>query len=452
MCYDEVVPMSAVRLLPVVFCLLVSCVPSQEIDQRGQSAESPSVGRALPPSRVLKTLVSGSAGTEYPLHARAGVLASGGIVFAVNRAHSASVASREFMVVGDEFGEEYTKVSPPVVNAAGTLLSYAKQDPQNGKFGVVLMRGDGTGGSSSQEQSRAFDWVSAPFFAPDDQAVVSVGAVGSLRNGAQYAVTVGREEWGNFDGVGVPVLSDDGNTVAYVQRAGNGAVAVRETRGGERVASRTYGDVLSVALDPSGRRIAFVAAEGGRQFVVVDGVEGSRYERVSVPYRGALWDPPLLRFSDDGGTVSYIASEGNRSFVVVGGEEGVAYRAVYPPVFLPGSQEVAYLALDDEQQLHVVVGGRAFMAGRVGNIQCPSYREYPPVLSADVSRIAFVMDNCQGSVFPTKRWIAVMDRAGKVFRTEKYHWVSLPVFSGDASRMGYAAEDDRKVVWNVEKM
>ena len=72
----------------------------------------------------------------------------------------------------------------------------------------------------------------------------------------------------------------------------------------------------SFTASPDGRRVAYAAIAGRVEGVmVVDGVKGKQY--------GTIASPPV--FSPDSQRVAYVAGEGDKRFVVIDGQEGKRY-------------------------------------------------------------------------------------------------------------------------------
>src|SRR5207237_4715396 len=107
-----------------------------------------------------------------------------------------------------------------------------------------------------------------------------------------------------------------------------GVFAARDGRDAVRAASLTF--------HPDGKRLAFVARDKGRDFVLFDGAEGKRYDRVF---------EDSISFSGDGARLAYVARRDGRARVVVGGAEVGAHEGVVPGSirFAPAGPRVAYV-------------------------------------------------------------------------------------------------------------
>ncbi len=110
----------------------------------------------------------------------------------------------------------------------------------------------------------------------------------------------------------------------------------------------------SLAVSPDSKHVAYVARRGGKQLVVVDGVEGKEYDRIG---------QGTLVFSPDSKRVAYGARRGDKQLVVVDGVEGKEYDGIGQGtlVFSPDSKRVAYGGRAWRQAV-----GRSGWSGRQG--------------------------------------------------------------------------------------
>ncbi len=123
----------------------------------------------------------------------------------------------------------------------------------------------------------------------------------------------------------------------------------------------------SLTVSPDSRRVAYVvkedtAEEGSKQVVVVDGTKGKRYDtifrEVWARRQGRLITKGSLIFSADSQRVAYVAEDGSKQVVVVDGMEGKRYAAIEEDsiIFSPDSKRVAYVATNGNKQFVVVDG------------------------------------------------------------------------------------------------
>ncbi len=168
----------------------------------------------------------------------------------------------------------------------------------------------------------------------------------------------------DFDRVGPPVLSRDGNRVAYRGHRGDRAFVVVD---GERGPEFEY--ISDPAISADGRVVAYGAKREGRWWLVV----GDRETPLDV-------QPSSVFLSADGASAGYTHSEnGSRVRVVVDGKPGGSFSRVGRPVFSPDGQRVAYAADDGEKEYVVIDRMKIEVAGRMND----------PVFSPDGSKVGY---------------------------------------------------------------
>jgi dipeptidyl aminopeptidase/acylaminoacyl peptidase len=182
----------------------------------------------------------------------------------------------------------------------------------------------------------------------------------------------------------------------------------------------------TLTVSPDGRRVAYVLKRGQKEVAVVDGVEGSEYDRI-VQENVRFAD--TLRFSSDGSRLIYVAQRGGgvlKEFVVLDGKEGVTYRLVRDPLFSRDGKHVSYLAIgkggfgDDP---FVVLDGKEMKLPATPRLD--SLR-----LSPDGKRTACTLQ--QGISF----FVVADGVEGK-----KYGFINSLQFSPDGKRLAYEAVD-----------
>jgi hypothetical protein len=203
--------------------------------------------------------------------------------------------------------------------------------------------------------------------------------------------------------------------------------------------------------------VAFVAGEGGRQVIVLDGSEYSLYGpdwTVSWPLcfsddgsgvacrltsktsqsgciavdgkRGEEFDrvgPPVL--SGDGKHVAYRAHLGGRCFVVVDGDPGPDFEFMCDPAISADGKVVAYGAKQAGQWTLFV-----------GSARTPIPRQPSFVfLSPDGRSVGYGLPDSQGGGASRVR-VVVNGKPGDAFSI-----VGVPVFSPDGKTLAYSADD-----------
>ena len=105
----------------------------------------------------------------------------------------------------------------------------------------------------------------------------------------------------------------------------------------------------SVVFSADKKSMAYVAGDGNKNFVVLDGVEGPAFDQVAD-----------LRFSPGGSVLAYRARRGLEHFVLVDGKSMGPYGEVEARslVFSPDGKSVAWAAFGENGQWHVYLNGK----------------------------------------------------------------------------------------------
>lgn len=291
--------------------------------------------------------------------------------------------------------------------------------PDGKRFAVVIQSEDKATAHASidgQEQ-KTYGWVRDLAFSGDSRHVAYVATI----DGKDLPVVDGREGafrgeiWGGTRGGGGTLrLNHDGTGVAFVARKGN---------------APAFGVVIDGAIDrpnvdpndgapvfsPDGKRLAYVAQDGGQRFVVLDGKPGTKYEAV---YKGTL------TFSPDSKRLAYLAGKGSTRMLVMDGVEGKPYRGAMASTlrFSPDGTKFAYAAQLESGKWAVVVNGKAGAAfDHIGPFTGLHW-------SPDSKRLAY-------AALLDKQWAAIVDDGGF-----PYDAIASMVFSPDSRRAAFYAQ------------
>ncbi len=277
-------------------------------------------------------------------------------------------------------------------------------------------------------------WPYYPTFSPDSKRVAYAARDYGEKppEGNRYFVVVDGEEGEGYERHRLlgPVFSPNSKHVAYVIDADGVYV--------DRVKVKSPGGTVlqfSLVFSPDSQHLAYVAELGGKQFAVVDGVQGKQYDKMSkirivdgTDY-GFSFDHLFFSFSPDSQHVAYVAELGGRQFMVVDGVQGEQYDEINGFVFSPDSKHLAYVA---------ELGGRQFMV--VDGVQSEQY------------------DGISGFVFsPDSKHLAyVTELGGKQFmvvdgvQAEQYDGISGFVFSPDSNHLAYLAYSEGRLLVIVD--
>jgi sulfatase modifying factor 1 len=225
----------------------------------------------------------------------------------------------------------------------------------------------------------------------------------------------GNVESSEFDDIGCITFGPDGKRLAYGARTENKWMAIVDGNAGVG-----YDFVDYFAFSPDGKHFAYAAGKenGKKQTVVLDGVE------ICPPY-DTTWMPV---FSNDSKRIAFIAEDNLKKFMVVDGIPDEKYDTVGKPFFSPDSQRYAYFAGKDNYRFLVLdgVAGTPFEILPTRDI---------PVFGPNDNRVAYraqIEDNW---------FVVVNDQIGPFFDGIGDRSI---VLSPDGKSHAYAAQKDKQ--------
>jgi Tol biopolymer transport system component len=213
----------------------------------------------------------------------------------------------------------------------------------------------------------------------------------------------------SYKSIGGPVLDPNGRHLAYAAQVPGGWCVVSDD-----VVGKTYEKVGPPAISPDGLHVAYAARAAGKEMLVRDGVEGTAYESLDAPPGGVsgllaklLFSsivPTWPNFSSDG-RLAYMAKQAGKWYMVLEGTESEAFEHVYDPFFSPDGKRLAYAA-KKEGSWSVLVDGKAY-----GSFEDEITTEI--VFSADGVHFAFVAKTeGKEAVFVDGRRVGSHDEVG----------------------------------------
>jgi hypothetical protein len=297
-------------------------------------------------------------------------------------------------------------------------------------------------------------------FSPDGRR-----AAYKVIEGNSQAVIVDRKRGPRFEEVGEPVFSYDSTKVAYAARDDRGSFVVTDGQRGATVASgeideialapdgrtvaysvRTrqldayvvvsglgkgpiFDSVASLQFSPDGKQLAYWAAEGKTQFVVLN------HKRIGPSFspESRSFDP--IVFSHDGRSIAYRGWRGKKQFYLIAGKEGPAFDEVSDFAYAPNGKDYAYVATDGD---YAFIISPVLANGRSGKREAA----WSPVFGPNGKSLAYVFGSGyskEGVMVPgrTKFGVSVNGVDGPM--TDSVDFGSLR-FSDDGSRLFYGAE------------
>ncbi|MBM4354698.1 MAG: hypothetical protein FJ109_13075 [Deltaproteobacteria bacterium] len=136
-----------------------------------------------------------------------------------------------------------------------------------------------------------------------------------------------------------PIFSPDGKKMAYVTRVDSKYAVVADG-----VQQRPYSFVTGLSFGADGR-LAYSARDWEEWTIVVDGQELARFPKRTDSSGSEAWPTPV--FGKVGKHLAWVAPEGEKPLVVVDGKPGKAYDGLGAgPVLSPTDGHAAYVAMD----------------------------------------------------------------------------------------------------------
>jgi len=238
-------------------------------------------------------------------------------------AYGAIADSKYLVVLDEQEGKHYDGVSDPVFSPDSKRLAYVAKEGDT--WFIVL----------DQEEGKKYDGLIAPTFSPDSKRLAYRAQVDS----EWFVVVDGKEEkkYGGMPDAPI-IFSPDSTRLAYGVSYGIEQASRIYWKGGKRwdVAKWTFPGFMvvdgkvgklyahiafaSVTFSPDSKRLAYGAQPPRSDkgwFLVVDGKEQRIYEDIGPP-----------AFSPDSKLVAYGAGLGDKQFVVLDGKEGKRYDLV----------------------------------------------------------------------------------------------------------------------------
>ena len=276
------------------------------------SPDSSRVGYVAVRGSQRLVVVDGQEGKEYHTIMKPGPLFSPD---SRRVAYAARFGNRWFVVVDGKEQEQYDEI------LAGTL-AFSDDGARIAYIGEIgskrMVVVDG-------KVEKAYDAIasSSPVFSSD----CSRFAYGARIGDGWFMVTDGEEgkRYQALRGHPIALFSGDSKRVVYTaQTATKQVVAVVDGKEG-----KGYDDIVGLVFSPDGRRIAYAAKEGAKQFVVVDGKEERGYDAI-------VGDRQELVVFDSDDSLHYLAVRGGGLYIIEMSMPGAPPRKKIQPGLMLG--------------------------------------------------------------------------------------------------------------------
>lgn len=266
----------------------------------------------------------------------------GRVLFVARHGEGASV------VVDGKEGEKYNYVEieyPSPFSPDGRRYAYKATRETGADSREHFVVADGRAG-------KPYDLVDHVAFAPDGRLLYL-----AYRLSEQKTIfVVDGEEVASYDntpGYGLFRFSPDGKRLFFrLNKLGEGKeTLVLDGR------AFSYDEIKTAEFGPGGQRFVFKARRGRGWVMVVDGEESEVYEADGGRAGEVEWGGKgELAFSPDGGRVAYVARKGGKDFVMLDGAAGARYDDIANLAFTPDGRHVVHTARRAGKSLVVASG------------------------------------------------------------------------------------------------
>ena len=164
------------------------------------------------------------------------------------------------------------------------------------------------------KDGKPYAGVGRPVFSPDSKRVAYTAVVGD-----KLLAVIDGQEGAGYDGLGIPVFSPDSKSVAMGAKFGNREFILLNGQPQiNGVDQKGYEQTGGPRFSPDGKRLVYLAKAGGKWRMVDSGKEQKPYDGIEDGFY----------FSVDGRHLATVVDDGKQEMVVVDGLEGNRYDMV----------------------------------------------------------------------------------------------------------------------------
>lgn len=194
------------------------------------------------------------------------------------------------------------------------------------------------------KESPAYDDISGIVFSANKEVGAFAATNFVAGKNMKKILTTNGIEGPSFDDLDRPILSNDGQRLAYRAFSNDRWIIVLDGK-----EHPEFGDSPRVIFSPDGKRMAYIKPQDGKFWAVVDGNVDTAFDNV----RDVI-------FSPDGSGVAYVLNKNKGKYsVVFNGKEGMDYDqggGNQPPIFSPDGKHLAFVGQKDGKYVMVVDG------------------------------------------------------------------------------------------------
>lgn len=229
------------------------------------------------------------------------------------------------------------------------------------------------------QQSKPYDEISQITFSPNSERLAYCAEIDN-----QKFVVCDNIEGEKYDDIANIIFSPNSQHLAYIATMNNTmASGENETYVVlDQQKSKPFNQVVesSLIFSPNSKRFAYKIIENGKVCVYVDNKKIGCYDDTG---------KDSFSFSPDSKKFAFIAWRGFDRFIVVNGVEGKKYEQVGNPIFSPNSKSVAHVAVQSEYELVVVLKNKWQMIVWNGKESKKYFRVRFPTFSPDSKKLAY---------------------------------------------------------------
>jgi WD40 repeat protein len=298
----------------------------------------------------------------------------------------AAIGKKHMIVINGKAGNQFDKIDTMGIFSPDGKHAAFRAYRDSKSFIVV----DG-------KEGKQYDCMCGPKFSPDSKQITYMAMIGK-----KECIVIDDKEGKLYDAVDLPSFSSDGKHFAYEAKENKKSFVVIDGKEMKR-----YDKVANTVVSPDNKRIAYIALEGWKWFVVVDGNEGKHYFQYGENHTRGDINFGVDRkgveniekigpiFSPDGTHLAYVANDGMKRFVVIDGKEQKQYDYVNNIVFSPDSKHLAYAAIENKKNI-IVVDGKEGEQYSMDFFSCAEGLQFSP----DSKHIVYICSeiNKEGSI------------------------------------------------------
>ncbi len=369
-------------------------------------------------------------------------------------------ADKVALVLDGKESQSYKNISRIVFSPDCRTVAFKATD--QGQQSVVI----------NGKSEKAYESIGTLQFAPDGRVVYE-----AMRNKKWFLVVGSRESPGFDMPLEMPMLSPDGNKIAYIEhhldsKKSNLIICNLDLKA--RIKGKEYAAITRIKASKTNSRFAYIINSNGKQAVVsvVFPDTGLLQENEGAPFDQVL----TMDISDDGAHLAYLARRDKTVLLVKDGVElpfpehemhsqalidkngrtfiagmthgqfypvmdgksyGTSYDGIKDPVFSADGTKLAFVARKRDKHFVVINGSNG-----------PEYdMVVSPQFSADASRLIYrARQN-------GKRFVVVADAKGVTLEQQPdYDMVWQPVITPDGKSIAYSVKIGKEIWWKVEPL